>query len=92
MLDGNPQCGVEVNCGSTLLENITFIFDPVWWNYPYKVFDNSIGTWATDYALAVFMVNRNAFFRLRGAGWKPILISSSEFGVHWRNRTACIII
>ena len=63
MLDGNPQCGVEVNCGSTLLENITFIFDPVWWNYPYKVFDNSIGTWATDYALAVFMVNHDVLHR-----------------------------
>jgi len=92
MLDGNPQCGVEVNCGSTLLENITFIFDPVWWNYPYKVFDNSIGTWATDYALAVFMVYQTAFLRLRDAERKHILISSSEFGIHSRNGTACVIL
>lgn len=28
-------------------------------SYPYKCFDNELGTWGTDYALGIFMVGDN---------------------------------
>ena len=56
VVQGNPQCGVEVACGGVFIERLTFVYDPAWWEYPYKVFDNSAPTWATDYALMLFML------------------------------------
>ena len=56
VLQGNPQCGVEVDCGSVFLERLTFVYDAAWWHYPYKIFDNSGPTWLTDYALCLFML------------------------------------
>mmetsp|Transcript_67397 Transcript_67397/g.115774 ORF Transcript_67397/g.115774 Transcript_67397/m.115774 type:complete len:413 (+) Transcript_67397:55-1293(+) len=56
MLNGNPQCSVDVYCGDALIERLTFIFDPVWWSYPYKIFDNSFATYGTDYLLGIFML------------------------------------
>mmetsp|Transcript_37640 Transcript_37640/g.48692 ORF Transcript_37640/g.48692 Transcript_37640/m.48692 type:complete len:434 (+) Transcript_37640:104-1405(+) len=67
----NPACGININCGDSFLQRLLFLFDPVWWSYPFKNFDNTGATYLTDYGLCLFMLY-GAYSVIRDANPSPL--------------------